>query len=322
VWNGTSLVPIVACLLLVGTDGAARGEDTCTTQGILGRQEVTLLIDGQKPFQLEIRDAARIRVTFSARAAPWIQADVPQVSVQAPGTVVHHLRHDGSYQNDMLFVRSDLPLTDLRYGGGPMLTSVALDEGLVARNIEVPCEDLLAGRQAKRTARRDRAERGGDELARSRTGNLVLRDGPGDTSGQLRLEPADAVFFVVGREKDWVKLAWDGPAGAVKGWVPASAVRTVTTRSVTGHGGLGCCAAHPLAADAARRVGRLRPGASIHASPGGTRWALVKSTIGGVEFEDVPKSEWLRILNNPTLHESGCNPTHSWVLRSAVDVRQ
>jgi hypothetical protein len=318
VWNGIRFNSVVACLLLV-TAGRARGGTVCTTEGILDRQEVTLLIDGQEPFELMFRDSARIRVTFSARSAPWIEADVPQISVQAPGRVVHYLRRDGSYDNNMLFVRSEVALSDLQYGNGAIRTSIPLDEGLVVRGVEVPCEDLRAGGQAGPAVHQDRAVSDGHEMARARRGSLVLHDLPGKMGSQLRLEPAAVTFFVVGRKRGWVKLAWDGPAGDLQGWAPSTAVRTVTTFSLTAQSAIGCCGVNPLAKGATKRSGSLRAGASIHASAGGKRWGLVKSMIDGVELEDIPGSEWLRMLSNPTLREDACDPTHSWVLRSDVE---
>jgi hypothetical protein len=218
----------------------------------------------------------------------------------------------------MLFVRSDLALTDLRYGNGAIRTSIPLHDGLVARNVEVPCEDLRAGGQAGPAAHQARPVQDGDEMVRVRRGSLVLQDVPGKKSGQLRLEPAAVTFLVVGRKKGWVKLAWDGAAGDVQGWAPSRAVRRVTNLSLTGHSGIGCCGVTPLAEGAIQRSGSLRAGASIHASAGGKRWGLVKSTIDGVELEDIAGDEWLRILKNPTLREDACDPTHSWVLRSDV----
>jgi hypothetical protein len=299
----------------------AWGATTCTTEGGLDKQEFTLLIEGQEPFEVMFLDQARIRVTFSARSAPWIEAVVPQISVQAPGSVVHYLRGDGSYEHDMLFGRSDLALTDLRYGNGAMRTSIPLDEGLVARNVRVPCEDLRAGGKAGPAAHQDRAVLDGDEMARARRGRLVLRDVPGKTSGRLRFEPATVTFFVVDRKKGWIKLAWNGPAGDVQGWAPSSAVRTLPLlHDTTGYGGgIEDCGVTPLPEGATKRSGSLRAGAAIHASAGGTRWGLVKSTIDGVEVEDVPGHDWLRILKNPTVGEVSCDPTHSWVLRSDVE---
>jgi hypothetical protein len=320
VWDGTRVNLFVACLVLVVADGQARGTPTCTTEGVLDSQEFTLLIDGQEPFEVMFLAAARTRVTFSARAAPWIEAEVPQMSVQAPGRVVHYLRRDGSYEANMLFVRSNLAMTDLRYDNGAIRTSISLDERLVARNVEVPCEDLRAGGQAGPAAHDDRAVLAGDEMVRARKRSLVLHDVPGKTRGQMLLEPATVTFFVVGRKKGWVKLAWNGPAGDVQGWAPSSAVATVTGLglSITGTG-VGCCGDTSLAEGATRRSGSLRAGASIHASAGGTRWGLVKSTIDGVELEDIPGHEWLRILKNPTIGELRCDPTHSWALRSDVE---
>ena len=82
--------------------------------------------------------------------------------------------------------------------------------------------------------------------------------------------------------------------------------------------GIGCCGAYALATNGTRRVATLKPGASIHASPAGTRWGIAQAEVAGVEVEDIPEKEWLRLLKNPAFAELGCEPRRTWVRRSSL----
>jgi hypothetical protein len=308
----------LACFLLAVADRHALCANTCTTEGTLEWHEFSLLIDG-KPFEVMFRGSAKIRVRFSARATPWIEAASSEVTVEAPGKVAHYLRGGGSYEHGILFISPTVSLTDLRYTNGVIRASIPLQEGLVARRVVVPCQDLRAGGPEGPYPPHDRAAVIGDLMARARGPTLVLHEVPSKATGHLHLDPATVTFFVIGRQRGWVKLVWDGAAGDLQGWTPASAVRMVETFSGTVSSSIACCGEHSLARGATRRIRSLRVGASIHASAGGTRWGVVKTRVDGIEIEDVPGEKWLRILRNPAIAEISCDPSRSWVLRSDVE---
>jgi hypothetical protein len=158
-------------------------------------------------------------------------------------------------------------------------------------------------------------------MARARRRSLAVYEAPKPDAAYLSLQPVSVTFDILERHRGWVRIAWEGGAGRVQGWTPSTDVRTVWTDGFFAGTGveIGCCGAYSLAAGATRRVATLKAGASIHASPGGTRWGVAQAVVEGVEVEDVPEKEWLRLLKNPAIAELGCEPRRTWVLRSSLE---
>jgi hypothetical protein len=315
-------VPIWASLVwvaLASTAPRAQAASTCVTAGILDGDEVTLVFAGAEPFAVRLRGQAKLRVTFSDGSAPQVEAAGPAATLEGPGQVVHHLGTATSLEQGLLFINETVPLSDLRFGNGVIQASVSLDKRLVARDVHVPCNRLRAGAPAEDSAQGDRPEPVSIGMARARTKDLVVREGPGTGAAvRLEVEPQLVTFDVVRRQEGWTKIWWSGDTGELQGWTPSRGLRIVNARFGRAGGGISCCAVAPVAKGARRVTAKLRAGASIHASPGGPRWGLVHIDVDQVEIEDVPGQEWLRILKNATLWETACDPRRSWVRRSEL----
>ena len=316
---GTAVGMWVVCGLLVLEAALVQAEPTCVTEGILDGDELTLLLDRGDPFAVRLRNRAKARVTFSDGSPPQVDVVAPEVTVGGPGRVAHHLRAGASFIQDMLFINETVRFSDLRYENGVIATNVPLDAGLMVKNVRIPCDALRAGGPTETHVARRRLEAATLGMARARRNRLVLyREPKAEPAVHIELAPASVTFEVLARQAGWVKISWDGDAGDLRGWTPSTEVRIVKSISVMASSSIGCCAAHPLAKNATRRTGRLQRGSSIYASPDGTRWAIVQVDVDGVEIEDIPDNEWLRILKNPPVEEISCDPTRSWVRWSAV----
>lgn len=277
---------------------------------------------GLEPAAILGESAPPIRREFSDGAPPRVEAVGPVATVEGPGQVVHHLNAAALLERGMLIISETVSMSDLRYGGGMIQASVPLDDELVARDVHVPCDLLQAGRPTQAHEREGEHEVDGIGLARARRKELVVHEAAGAGRAlRVSLEPMSVIFDVLRRQNGWIKIAWHGESGALQGWAPSSDMRLVKypTASPASYS-TGCCAATPLARGAKRRVARLRAGASIHASPAGPRWGVVHVAVDKVEVEDLPGKDWLRVLRNPAVVETGCDPSRSWVRRVDLEL--
>jgi hypothetical protein len=314
-------LPIWGSLVWVALASAApraQAASTCVTAGVLDGDEVTLVFAGAEPFAVRLRGQAKLRVTFSEGSAPQVEAAGPAATLEGPGHVVHHLGTATSLEQGLLFINETVPLPDLRFGNGVLQASVSLDKRLVARDVHLPCNRLRGGAPAKNSAQADRPEPVSIGMARARTKDLVVHEGPGTGAAvRLEIEPQLVTFDVVRRQDGWTKIWWSGDTGELQGWTPSRGLRIASPRFGRVEGGwTSCCAVAPVAKGARRVTAKLRAGATIHASPAGPRWGLVHIDVNQVEIEDVPGQEWLRVLNNATIGETACDPRRSWVRRS------
>jgi len=296
----------------------AQGVSGCVTEG--DSDELTLLLGGIEPFDLEYANPVKVRVTFSDRSTPTVETIGSAVTVEALGSVVHHLRTPASLERGMLFVNETARLSDVRYRNGVIRASIPMDPELVAKQVRLPCDVLLVGRPAEGHAPLHEPNVAVVGMARARRGSLAVYEAPKPDAAHLSLEPVSVTFDILERHRRWVRIAWEGGTGRVQGWTPSTDVRTVGTDGfLAGTGiGIGCCGAYSLAKNATRRVAALKAGASIHASPGGTRWGIAQAEVAEVEVEDVPQKEWLRLLKNPAIAELACEPRRTWVRRSSL----
>lgn len=310
----------VACAVLVGGGTPARSAPGCVTEGVLDGGELTLAPEPAEPFVVRLREEARVRVAFRDAVAPHVEAIGRAATVAGPGQVVHHLRTVASLEGSILFINEAATITDLRYSDGVLRASVLLDEHLVAKGVDVPCDRLHAGRRTAINVPRGRPEPRSIGMARARRRDLIVYRAPNTGTGvHLFVEPESVTFDVLRRQNGWVKIAWDGETGNLRGWLRSTDARLVTSFIGTRGGSIGCCAVPRLAKGATSHTVKLRDGTSIHASPGGPQWGVVHIDLDDVEVEDVPGNDWLRVLKNAILEETACDPTRSWIRRSNVE---
>ncbi len=302
--------------VLGGAAAPAQAGSGCVTEG--DSDELTLLLGGVEPFDLEFAAPVKVRVTFSGRSTPLVETVGSPITVEAPGSVVHHLRTPASFEHGMLFVNETARLSELRYRNGVLRASIPLGPELVAKEVRMPCDVLLAGPPTEDHAPLHEPNVAAIGMARARRGSLALYEAPKLDAAHVSLQPVSVTFDIRERHRGWVRIAWEGGTGRVQGWTPSTDVRAVGTDLFLAGTGIGCCGAYALATDATRRVATLKAGASIHASPGGTRWGTAQADLEGVEVEDVPEKEWLRLLKNPAIGELGCEPRRTWVRRSSL----
>jgi hypothetical protein len=278
---------------------------------------LTLRFGGIEPFDLEYLDPVKVRVTFSDGSRPTVETIGSTITVEAPGSVVHHLREAVSLEGGVLFINETVGLTDLRYRKGVIRASIALDREFLAKDVRLPCDVLLAGRPTEAHAPLREPKVAAIGTARARGTSLVVYEAPKPDAAQVSLRPVSVTFDVIGRQRGWVRIAWEGDTGGVQGWTHSTSLQPEMPGFLH-HAGIGCCAEHSLARGATRRVATLKADASIHASPEGPRWGIAHADIDGVEVEDVPGKDWLRLLKNPAIAEVGCEPRRTWVRRSSL----
>lgn len=306
-------------LILLSLPAAAFAQDElCAVEGAhVDLDEVLVPLPGEPPLSLTVTDS-------SVSAQP--HAGAHRVSVRAglafsgeSSSPVFSLSRAVDASSGMVRMSTGARLSRVRPSGRNV--SVTAELGYLVRVVGVvaPCDALTldAPPNAGPGPTQDPGD-GSSWAPRSRSVTFRLRPGAGP---RLRARAEVRELFRLSRHArrgDHFLVSWAGPDGSgIRGWVDRSALlplREIHGFGTTGGvGRLGCLPGRRGGTSLYAGPATVRPGADVHSSPSGARWATFAQSEPASVYH-VLGEEWVQVAQaRGVTDRERCELSSAWV---------